>query len=313
MSERVGTERKTNPGRGATRRSSRVTRDGTVAPTAAALAGAVDGRPAEAARAAPDYSIAVLDRALDVLEALAEGGEPLGVTALARRVGATKSAAYRILANLERRGFVSKDATTARYALGTRLAYLGQRSLGAFDLRQVARPVLEELHARFHETVNLGVLEGDEVVYIDMIESHHGLRMAARVGARDSVHSTSVGKAMFAFLPPEAIERRLQRPLPRRTPHTIADPARLRRELERVRSRGVAEDHAENELGARCVGAPVFDHAGGVIAAISVSAPESRLDDNRAADVAAAVTAAAAEITKRVGGRAPEPLASAEC
>ena len=250
----------------------------------------------------PDYSIAALDRALDVLEALADAAGPVGVTELARRIGATKSAAYRILANLERRGYVGKDAATARYSLGTRLAYLGQRSLGAFDLRQVARPVLDELYRGFHETVNLGVLEGDEVVYIDMIESHHGLRMAARVGARDTVHSTALGKAMLAFLPSEAIDRRLQRPLPRRTAHTITDPALLRAELDRVRTRGVAEDHAENELGARCVAAPIFDHGGSVIAASSVSSPASRLDDARAAEVATAVQAAAQEITRRVGG-----------
>ncbi|MEA2583249.1 MAG: IclR family transcriptional regulator, regulon repressor [Thermomicrobiales bacterium] len=256
----------------------------------------------------PDYSIAVLDRALDVLEALADAAEPLGVTELARRVGATKSAAYRILANLERRGYVSKDPTTARYSLGTRLAYLGQQSLGTFDLRQVARSVLEELYRSFHETVNLGVLEGDEVVYIDMVESHHGLRMAARVGARDTVHSTALGKAILAFLPPEAIDRRLQRPLPRRTEHTITDPGLLAAELARVRARGVAEDHGENELGARCVAAPIFDHGGSVVAAISVSSPESRLDDPRAAEVATAVRAAAQEITRRVGGR--EPLAT---
>lgn len=256
----------------------------------------------DAERSGPDYSIAVLDRALDVLEALADGSEPLGVTELARRVGATKSAAYRILANLERRGYVSKDATTARYALGSRLAYLGQRSLGAFDLRQVARPVLDELNRRFHETVNLGVLEGDEVVYIDMVESHHGLRMAARVGARDFVHATALGKALLAFSPPEAIQRRLQRPLPRRTDRTITDPGLLAEELARVRGRGVAEDHGENELGARCVAAPIFDHDGGVIGAISVSSPESRLDDARAAEVAVAVQEAAREITRRAGG-----------
>ncbi|HEY7033571.1 MAG TPA: IclR family transcriptional regulator [Thermomicrobiales bacterium] len=256
----------------------------------------------EAERTGPDYSIAVLDRALDVLEALADASEPLGVTELARRVGATKSAAYRILANLERRGYVGKDATTARYSLGSRLAYLGQRSLGTFDLRQVARPVLAELNRRFHETVNLGVLEGDEVVYIDMVESHHGLRMAARVGARDFVHSTALGKAMLAFSPPEAIQRRLQRPLPRRTAHTITDPTQLAAELDRVRARRVAEDRAENELGARCVAAPIFDHAGVVIGAISLSSPETRLDDARAAEVAVAVREAAQEITRRLGG-----------
>src|SRR5215213_5018030 len=107
---------------------------------------------------------------------------------------------------------------------------------------------------------------------------------------------------MLAFLPPEAIQRRLQRPLPPRTAHTITDPALLAAELDRVRARGVAEDHAENELGARCLAAPIFDHGGAVIAAVSVSSPESRLDDGRAAEVADAVQAAAQEITRRLGG-----------
>lgn len=258
----------------------------------------------ESERSSPDYSIAVLDRALDVLEALADGEEPLGVTELARRVGATKSAAYRILANLERRGYVSKDGTTARYSLGTRLAFLGHQSLGSFDVRTVARPILEDLARQFHETVNLGVIDGDDIVYIDMIESNHGLRMAAKVGARDAVYATALGKAILAFLPERTIAECVQRPLLSRTERTITDPALLIADLERVRARGVAEDLGENEIGARCVAAPIFDYSGNVIAAVSVSSPESRLDDERAAIVAAATRAAADEITKRIGGRA---------
>jgi IclR family acetate operon transcriptional repressor len=255
-------------------------------------------------RGAPDYSIAVLDRALDVIEALADATDslPLGVTEIARRVGTTKSAAFRILSNLERRGYVSKDAVTARYALGTRLAYLGERSLGALDLRASARPALEALHRRFGETVNLAVWEDDEVVYVDMIESGHGLRMAARIGSRDYLHSTALGKAILAFLPDGERDRLLRGPLPARTARTMTDPDRLRIELGRVRERGVAEDRNENEVGARCLGAPIFDHRGLVIGAISVSAPESRLDDARAELVAAAVRFAAADVTRQIGG-----------
>jgi DNA-binding IclR family transcriptional regulator len=262
-------------------------------------------------RVAPDYSIAVLDRALDVLEALADAvaGAPLGVTDVARRAGTTKSAAFRLLANLERRGYVSKDPVTTKYALGTRLAYLGQRSLGALDLRGAARPELEDLHRRFGETTNLGVREEGEVVYIDMVESSHGLRMAAHVGARDLLHSTALGKAILAFLPPAERDRLLRRRLVARTERTITDPAVLRAELARVRECGVAEDAGENEAGARCLGAPIFGHAGGVLGAISVSSPASRLDDARAAEVAAAVAAAAAAVSERLGGIRPSPPA----
>lgn len=264
-------------------------------------------------RTGPDYSIAVLDRALDVLETLAEAsaGAPVGVTDVARRVGTTKSAAFRILSNLERRGYVSKDPVTAKYGLGTRLAYLGDRSLVAIDLRGAARPELEELHQRFGETANLGVREGGEVVYVDMVESSRGLRMAASVGARDLVHSTALGKAMLAFAPPAERDRLLRRRLVARTERTITDPAVLRVALERVRAEGVAEDLEENEIGARCLAAPIFDHAGSVLGAISVSSPASRLDDARAAEVAAAVVAAAAAVSRRIGG-APPPGTEAD-
>jgi DNA-binding MarR family transcriptional regulator len=121
--------------------------------------------------AAPDYSIAVVVRTLDLLETLAAASAPLGPTELAARLGTTKSAAHRILATLELRGYMRKDPATARYRLGTRLAYLSERSLAALDLRRAARAALESLYQRFHETVNLGVREGQEIVYIDMIES----------------------------------------------------------------------------------------------------------------------------------------------
>ena len=257
---------------------------------------------------ARDYGIAVLDRALDVLEALAEApaGAPLGVSEIARRAGTTKSAAFRILMNLERRGYIGKDPLTARYSLGTRLAYLGERSLGAIDLRAAARPALEELHRRFGETVNLGVREGAEVVYVDMIESSHGLRMSASVGSRDHLHSTALGKAILAFMPLGERDPLLRHNLPARTERTITDPSRLRAELERVRERGVAEDRDENEIGARCLGAPIFDHRGAVAGAISVSAPDSRLDDARAAEVAVAVGEEAASVTRRLGGQIGE-------
>jgi DNA-binding IclR family transcriptional regulator len=256
--------------------------------------------------AAPDYSIAVVVRTLDLLETLAAAGAPLGPTELAARLGTTKSAAYRILATLELRGYVRKDPATARYRLGTRLAYLGERSLAALDLRRAARGALETLYQRFHETVNLGVREGQEIVYIDMIESDQGLRMAARLGGRDALHATALGKAMLAYWPEQQRAALLAGPLPARTPHTITDRAALAQELDHIRAAGIAEDREENERGAGCFGAPIFDHTGAVIAAISIAAPASRLDDTRARAIATTLAAAARDITTTLGGHAPE-------
>lgn len=266
-----------------------------------------DGAPATGVTmtATPDYSIAVVVRTLDLLEALAASAEPLGVTELAAQLGTTKSAAYRILATLEQRGYVTKDPLNARYRLGVRLAFLGQQALEGFDLRQAARPLLEGLHSRFHETVNLGVRDGREIVYIDMIESSHGLRMAARLGGRDPITSTALGKAILAYLPLAERAPLLERPLPARTPATVTDAATLAAELARIRQTGVAEDRGENEPGSRCLGAPIFNHQGAVIAAISLTAPDTRLDDDLAAAAGGELKAAAAAITNRIGGQFP--------
>lgn len=253
-----------------------------------------------------DYSIAVVARTLDVLESLAASDHPLGPTELASRTGATKTAVFRILATLEERGYVRKEPVGGRYRLGAPLAYLGGRSLRSLDLRRVARPTLTGLSEDFQETVNLGLLDGTDIVYIDMLESHHGLRMAARVGDRHPAYATSIGKAILAFLPLEERDRHLPRRLEPRTARTITSRERLEAELEQVRRRGVAEDRGENEAGACCYGAPIFDHLGLPVAGISISGPESRLGLVPAQQIESAVRLAAAACTAQLGGRAAE-------
>lgn len=252
-----------------------------------------------------EYRIAVVERTIDLLEVLSEAGTPLGVSELARSIGATKSAVFRLLVNLERRGYVVRDPISGKYQLGGSLVRLGQRALESSDIRSRARPVIEALHHRFNETVNLGVFADSLVTYVDMIESDQGLRMAARVGVTDQIHSTSLGKAILSFLPTLEQERILARPLLRRTELTITDPEALRTELLTIRRIGVAEDRGENEVGARCFGAPIFDHQGQVVAAVSVSSPQSRVDDDRSRQISEAVRDAAAVITERLGGRWP--------
>lgn len=258
------------------------------------------------------YHIAVVDRTLDLLEALAEARGPAGVSDLAREIGATKSAVFRILVNLERRGYVVRDPDTSKYQLGGRLAQLGHLALETLDLRTRARPVIEALHERFNETVNLAMLVDSTVTYIDMIQSDHGLRMAAQVGATDAMHCSALGKSILSFLPEEEQNTILSGPLERRTDRTLTDPALLRKEIEKIRLAGVAEDRGENEDFARCLGAPIFDYRGTVIGAISVSSPLSRLDDARGKQVAKAVRDAARQITSSMGGAWPIDAADEE-
>jgi DNA-binding IclR family transcriptional regulator len=250
-----------------------------------------------------NYRIAVLDRSIDLLEAMAHAGGPVGVTELSKRIDSTKSATFRILATLEARGYVRRVAETGKYQLGLSLVHLGQSALGRIDLRSIARPVLEDLHRRFNETVNLGVLSGGRIVYVDMVESDHGLRMSARVGAHDNIHSTAIGKAILANLPEVQQDAVLEGPLPARTTHTLTTPEQLKYEIERIRVSGFSRDRGENEYGACCFGAPIFDSQGNVTAAISVSGPDTRLTGEVAEDVAVAVRIAAQDISDRLSGR----------
>lgn len=249
-----------------------------------------------------DYSIAVLDRALDVLELLAATAEPIGVTEVARQVGATKSATWRILFNLDARGYVVKDAD-GRYLIGPRFTELGIRQGSRASLVQAAHPHLEWLASTFGETANLAVVEGGQVLYIDIVESPHDLRLAARVGARDAVHSTALGKAILAFQSEQQIDRALAGPLAARTPHTVTEPARIRAELEQVRSTGVAVEFGQNEIAASCLGVPVFGPGGEVIAAVSVSGPETRMATTEIDRIREALLSTGEAVTKRIGGR----------
>lgn len=252
-----------------------------------------------------DYRIAVLDRTLDVIEALAAAAEPIGVSDIARTVGATKSATWRILLNLEARGYATKDAA-AKYTLGPALFALVLRGGDRTRLVQLARPHLQWLNATFEETANLGVMEGDALLYIDIIESPHDLRMAARIGARDLLHATALGRAIVAFLPEHEQARLLEGPLEARTPRTIVDPARLRAMLDDVRTGGISAEEGENETAASCFGVPVFGPEGKVVAAISLSGPSGRMERYEPGTIQAALRRAGQAVTLRIGGQWPE-------
>lgn len=246
------------------------------------------------------YSIAVLGKALDLLDAL-DSDDPLTLTQLSAQVGIPKATALRVLANLEDRGFVERD-DHGQYRLGVRILQLGSRKSSALDLRTLARPAMRTLHAEFDETVNLAVPAEDGIVYIDILQSPRGLRMAATVGMRDDYYSSALGKAMMSSWSDAQIDQTLRSvPLERKTEHTLLTIDAVKRSLIDVRSRGFALDDEENEIGARCVGAPIFDHRGVCIAAISVSGSASRLTPERIAEVGRRVRVAAATISRAMG------------
>jgi DNA-binding IclR family transcriptional regulator len=217
------------------------------------------------------YSIEAVEKALDVLEAFS-GSEELSLGEACRRVGMNKSRTFRLLRTLLDRGYLDRGSDVARYRLGAKLF---ERVSGVGrDLRQLALPYMRRLHEQFNETVNLGILRGDDVLYIDILETSRPFRMMATVGCCMSAASTAMGKAMLAHRRGETGERQERSWNPRGG--APGDPAR-ERELARVRKRGYAIDDEENEPGVVCIGAAVLDASGRAVAAISVSGPPYRI------------------------------------
>jgi DNA-binding IclR family transcriptional regulator len=250
---------------------------------------------------ASQYQVQPVVKALKVLSVLAEGRQPMKLTEVCYKVRLPKTTVFRYLQTLCSCGFVAHDSVRDTYQLGYRLIELGQLAGEQLQIRDVAMPVMHELRAKFNETVNLGILDGQDIVYLEMAESFHSLRMQSTLGSRDPAYATALGKAMLAFIPAQEWDRHVPLQLLPRTRKTLINKGALRANLEVVQRQGYAVDDQENEEGARCIGAPIFDRWGKVQAAVSVSAPSSRLPIAMVTEVAGAVVAAARAISRKLG------------
>jgi IclR family KDG regulon transcriptional repressor len=217
-----------------------------------------------------------LDRALTILDFVAE--EPRHIGEVATFLGVHHSTALRLLHVLRNRRFVH-ELPDHRYRLGATTFRLGFQALEAIDVRVVARPFMEKLNEATGETVHLGTLQDDEIVYVEKVEARHQIRMHSRIGGTATLHCAGVAKGILAFLPDV---RRLHliesRELARRTVNTLTTVKQLEDDLAETRARGFAVDDEENEPHIHCVAAPVFTGAGDVVGAMSVTAPTSRID-----------------------------------
>jgi IclR family acetate operon transcriptional repressor len=250
-------------------------------------------------------SVQSLERAFDLLEALASGGE-LGVTELANRTGLVPSTAHRLLHTLTKRGYVTQSPETGRYLLGYKIVEVASGIEHRRErLRAVARPHLESIQRATGETVNLVVLEADRVVYIDQVEGSRNVRMFTTVGTSVPAHTTGSGKAIMAFGPsdgPSALYG--DRELERLTERTLSTLAALEDDFKRIRRRGYALDNEEHEEGVGCVAAPVFDHTGRPCAAISVSGPTARILHEHSSELGALLIERAGFVSEALGHRA---------
>ncbi|GGV22716.1 IclR family transcriptional regulator [Actinomadura cremea] len=217
-----------------------------------------------------------LARALGILIELGEG--PRNLDELAATAGVHKTTVLRLLRTLEEERFVHRDGDH-RFHLGSRMFALARASLEQHGIRDVAAPHLAKLNETTGQTIHLGVLEGDDVIYLAKYDSRHAIRMYSRVGLPMPLHATAIAKVLLADLP-AARRRRIAEDIEYTpfTEHTITGPRELLAELDRVADQGHAMDDAEHETFIRCVGAPVRDASGRVVAAVSVSVPEVVLD-----------------------------------
>jgi len=256
------------------------------------------------ARQSSAAPVGVLTKVLSIFELLDRSPDGLQLRYISEQTKLNKSTAYRFLAHLERAGYLVRDSTGA-YLLGPRLVHLGSGSTYQSTIRKICRPVLEELWRESGETVNLGVLAGREILYLDVIESPHNFRLVSQIGMRRPVHCTGLGKAVLAWQPTSFRDELLGTKLEKLTSHTITRPSELVAELGRIQRLGYAVDNEEVELGARCVAAPVLDSSGYIAAGISVSGPTIRMSRARTTEIAGAVKRAALEISRRLGYTGP--------
>lgn len=248
------------------------------------------------AMAANNY-IAVVEKTLRLLEAF-RGEREVPLAELADRTRLVKSSVFRILFTLERLGYVEKHPG-GRYSVLSRFARIAGDPAPSFDLGALAAPFMGELLRQFQETVNLGVRDESEVLYIRVLESSHSFRLAAHAGIRSPFHSTALGKCLLCRMSRDEVEAILKKnPMRRMTSRTICSRSLFHRELGKVRLRGYALDNEEDARGARCVATPILDSTGQVYAAMSISGPATRVTRRNEREIAEALKGASRQISK---------------
>jgi IclR family acetate operon transcriptional repressor len=260
-----------------------------------------DTGPAPGRTGSDRHSIQSVDRALYLLETIAEAGGEATLTELATRTGLNISTCHHLLATLIKRGFVIKVPGRRLYALGARIFFLSHACLQV-DLPRRAQPYLETINRTTGETVHLAALQGDAVVTLAVREARHAVRVdTGKVGRVEAPHATSVGKAIMAWLPEAEIQRIVAGGMKRYTDKTITEFPALIESLRIVRRNGYAIDREEYLPGVICVGAAIRDQAGTVIGAISASTPMMRADDEHINLMRDEINAAARALSAEFG------------
>lgn len=247
------------------------------------------------------YEIRSVAKALDILEFTAQK-KRVSLVEIHRELGIPKSTAYELIKTLALRGYLRHVGDSRKYSLGLKIIELGNQAACEVDIRVEAIPVLRELMRKTNYTCHLGVLDGNEGMYLVKVEGKQHIRLDSWEGKRISLHSTGVGKALLAWQDEENINEILNRRLlDPKTEMTITDPNRLREHLAVTKERGWALDDQENEPYIRCIGVPVLDPEGRAIAAISISGLTNQLSDEALPGLSSLAKDAATELSAKLG------------
>jgi DNA-binding IclR family transcriptional regulator len=259
----------------------------------------VTQNPEASSRESGPYKVQVLDRAIAILDLLADSSHEMSLGELTTAIGLHKSTVHRLLMVLERHRLLHRSPLHGRYRLGMKLFELGTRAVANLNLLERARPRLEKLSAHSH----LFVLDHGEMLCIEKFEPERAVRISSSaVGKRVGVHCSAAGKAVLASMPEPAVRQILQeRGMAPFTLHTITSPDAFIAELDRTRARGYATDNEEVEVGVHCIAVPIFDGAGRAIAAVSVSGPTYRFNAEKSGFLVDAIRSVANELSAGLG------------
>lgn len=255
----------------------------------------------EAIQQSEDRGVQSIERALDIIEVLAEERAGLGVTELANRVELHKSTAHRLLSTLARRNYVEKNES-GTYRIGLKLIEAVSCHINSLELQTEARPYIVDITSHLGLTSHLGILDGDEVVYIEKMDVVSTMKMYSQIGVRVHAYCSSLGKCLLSSYSKQELNFLLEDCSFRKlTPNTIACMEDFHEEMAKVRRQGWALDDEEFEIGYRCIGAPIYDYRGDVIAAISASGDIRILTDDRIESTAEYVKQVAKKLSRSMG------------
>lgn len=244
-------------------------------------------------------SVPALERTLAILELLANSRAGLALPEIAAELRLPKSSVHSLMITLERHRYLRRNESNGRYLFGAKLFSLANMSLSGLQVRQVAAPHIRALMERTGLTVHLAVLERYEAVLVEKVEPPGTFKLATWLGKRMDVHCTGVGKALIAHLPEEELARLVRETgLPRHNDNSIVSLRKLKENLARARQSGYAIDDEEDEIGHRCIGAPIFDETDHVVAAISISGTTSQVYEENSLALAREVKQTAEAATR---------------